>query len=176
MVLERRGVGDAFPPTAAAGRAGNLSLASTSTDNSVSFVAVSDALTPNPTSVDFGGQSMNTTSFARTVTFTNTSSTPITPSGVTTTAGFSVAHNCTSIGPGGSCVAQVFFTPTGEGSITGTLTVASGASTRTVALAGVGERSLVTHYYQSILRARAGLGGKAFWEGERRASWASVRT
>jgi hypothetical protein len=156
-----------LPASAATDGAGNPNFASTSTDNTVTFVAASDALVPNPGSVDFGGQSMNTTSFSRIVTFNNTSSTTITPSSVTASANFSVAHNCTSIGPSGSCSAQVFFTPAVEGAVAGTLTVANGASTRTVPLSGVGERSLVTHYYQSILKREPDAGGKGFWEGER---------
>jgi len=156
-----------IPANAALDGAGNPSFASTSSDNTVAFVAASEALAPNPGSVDFGGQSMNTTSFARTVTFVNTSSTTITPSAVTASASFSVAHNCNSIGPGGSCIAYVTFTPGVEGPVTGTLTVSNGASSRTVPLSGVGERSLVTHYYQSILGREPDGGGKAFWEGER---------
>jgi hypothetical protein len=35
-----------------------------------------------------------------------------------------------------------------------------------VALTGVGEKSLVTHYYRSILRRAPDSGGKAFWESE----------
>lgn len=50
----------------------------------------------------------------------------------------------------------------------GTLTVISNAtnSTNTVALSGTAERSLVTHYYRSILRRTPDAGGKSFWESE----------
>ena len=49
----------------------------------------------------------------------------------------------------------------------GVLAISTPIGSLTVALAGTGERSLVTHYYRSILRRAPDAGGKAFWEGER---------
>jgi hypothetical protein len=155
-----------LPANAAIDLAGNTSLASASADNTVSFVGASEALSADPGSLDFGGQSMNTTAPPRTVTISNESATPITPGSLTTSANFAVTHDCTTIAPGGSCVATVTFTPGVEGPVAGSLLVANGASQLAVSLAGVGERSLVTHYYQSILRRAPDAGGKAFWLGE----------
>ncbi len=45
--------------------------------------------------------------------------------------------------------------------------VGAPAGNVTVPLAGVGERSLVTHYYRAILRRAPDAGGKAFWESEK---------
>jgi hypothetical protein len=119
-----------------------------------------------PASLDFGGQSMNTTSPAQAVTITNTGGASVSVSSVTVSNYFAVTHNCTTLAPAARCTAGVTFTPTAQGSLNGTLTVMSGAGTQTVPLAGTGERSLVTHYYRSILRRAPDAGGKIFWESE----------
>jgi hypothetical protein len=77
-----------------------------------------------------------------------------------------VTHDCGTVAVGASCTATVSFTPTSQGSLAGTLTIASSAGTQTVSLAGTGEKSLVTHYYRSILRRAPDTGGKSFWEAE----------
>jgi hypothetical protein len=48
----------------------------------------------------------------------------------------------------------------------GTLTVQSSAGPLTVSLAGFGERSLVTHYYRSILRRAPDPAGFNYWQSE----------
>jgi hypothetical protein len=60
----------------------------------------------------------------------------------------------------------VTFTPTAQGSLNGTLAVTSNGGSPTVALTGTGEKSLVTHYYRSILRRAPDAGGKPYWESE----------
>jgi hypothetical protein len=69
----------------------------------------------------------------------------------------------------------VTFTPAVAGgallsttSVTGNLTITSNGvgSPNVVSLTGTGEKSLVTHYYRSILRRAPDGGGKAFWESE----------
>src|SRR5206468_3099435 len=44
--------------------------------------------------------------------------------------------------------------------------ISSDAGPLTLALSGMGERSLVTHYYRSILRRAPDQGGHDFWESE----------
>jgi hypothetical protein len=70
--------------------------------------------------------------------------------------------------PGSDLLGGPLLHSTGEGTRTGTLTVTSTApgSPHSVTLTGVGERSLVTHYYRSILRREPDSGGKTFWSGE----------
>lgn len=81
--------------------------------------------------------------------------------------GFALIHNCgSSLAASASCTATVSFTPTAEGAASGTLTLATSAGTKTATLSGVGEKSLVSHYYRSILRRAPDAGGKAFWETE----------
>ena len=129
-----------------------------------------------PQALDFGAQSMGTTSQARSVTFTNTSPSSITVSSVTASdAQFPQANDCTILSPGASCAIQVRFKPAiaagalhATVAVTGTLSIVSTApgAPATVALAGVAEKSLVTHYYRSILRRAPDAPGKAFWQGE----------
>jgi hypothetical protein len=90
----------------------------------------------------------------------------VTVTSVSVSAGFSVTHDCVSLAAGASCSAQVSFTPAAQGALNGSLSVASSAGSTTVALAGTGERSLVTHYYRSILRRAPDAPGKGFWEAE----------
>ncbi len=131
------------------------------------FSASAGALTPNPASLDFGGQSMNTTSPALAMTLTNTGGSALTVSSIAASTYFAVTHNCGTVAAGASCTANVTFTPAAEGALFGTLTVTTSAGAQGFSLAGTGERSLVTHYYRAILRRAPDAGGKAFWPGAR---------
>jgi glucose/arabinose dehydrogenase len=119
-----------------------------------------------PSSVTFGAQSMNTTAPAQLVTFTNTSASPLTVTGAIVTGPFAALQTCSTVASGDSCRVTVTYTPTAEGPQGGTLTLQTSLGPAAVALTGTGERSLVTHYYRSILRRAPDAGGKAFWEGE----------
>jgi len=143
--------------------AGVASPASFSLQNAA---AATQGITASPAPVDFGGQSINTTSPAQAVTLTNTSGAPLTVSSVTVPAGFSVTHNCAALLAGAACTANVTFTPTLKGAVGGFLLATSGAGTTRAIVKGTGELSLVSHYYRSILRRAPDAGGKAFWENE----------
>jgi len=119
-----------------------------------------------PAAVEFGAHSMNTTAPARLVTFTNTSASALTVNGASTTGPFAALHACTTVASGDSCRVTVTYTPTAEGAQGGTLTLQTSLGPAAVTLSGTGERSLVTHYYRSILRRAPDAGGKAFWEAE----------
>ena len=136
-------------------------------------VFVAGNVAASPTALDFGGQSMATTSPAQAVTITNGTGNTVTVNSVTTTSGFDQANNCTTLAAGATCVVNVTFTPAvmavplnGTGAVTGTLTVATTAGTVQASLAGVAEKSFVTHYYRSILQRAPDAGGKAFWFNE----------
>ncbi|HYC36448.1 MAG TPA: DUF4214 domain-containing protein [Usitatibacter sp.] len=126
--------------------------------------------------IDFGAQSMGTTSPVRTVTLTNNGSGPLVVSGVATSSPqFTVAHGCATLQPGGACSLQLAFSPAVAGgalnstaAVAGTLSIASNApgSPHSVALAGNAEKSLVTHYYRAILNRDPDAAGKDYWESE----------
>ncbi len=127
-------------------------------------------LTTALAALDFGAESMNTTTGTRSVTLTNTSAGTVTVTGVTTTAGFAIASStCANavLAPGASCIVALTFTPNADGSVVGSLVVAyAGGGPTYIALNGIGEKSLVTHYYQAILRRDPDAPGKSFWSGE----------
>jgi DNA-binding beta-propeller fold protein YncE len=130
------------------------------------------------TSIDFGGQSMNTTSPAETVTVTNSGSGTLSISGVAITGSgsgqFAQANDCTSVAPSATCTISVTFTPAiiagaalnSATPVSATLTISSNAASSpdAVSLAGNAEKSLVSHFYRSILRRAPDDGGKAFWQ------------
>jgi len=125
----------------------------------------------DPDAVAFGGQSMLTRSLRRTVTITNVTGAPLTIAGFVATAPFSVfGDNCGMLPGllkvGHSCEVQLAFTPPGEGPFDGTLTIASSAGSLVVPLSGIGERSLVVHYYGAILNRYPEPDGKLYWNSE----------
>jgi len=134
------------------------------------------AATTAPSALGFGGQSMGTTAPAQAVTFTNDGATSITVSAVAVSdPQFAQTNNCNTLASGASCTINVTITPTPTGgallsttSVSGNLTITSNGvgSPNVVSLTGTGEKSLVTHYYRSILRRAPDGGGKAFWESE----------
>ena len=123
----------------------------------------------SPERIDFGGQSMNTTSPARTVTITNLSGSSLTLQSVSVAPGdpYAVtAHDCTTLAALATCSVSLTFTPRGAGFAPGVLTLTGASAAIAVSLDGTGERSLVQHYYQSILRRAPDASGRAFWEAE----------
>ncbi|MFJ4844522.1 carbohydrate-binding protein [Streptomyces sp. NPDC088733] len=113
--------------------------------NSFTFTAADGSppatLSASPTSLAFGGQALNTTSAAQSVTVTNTGGTAASISSVTAGGDFARTSTCgTSIAAGASCTIGITFTPTATGTRTGTVTVTSNAanSPTTIALSGTG--------------------------------------
>jgi DNA-binding beta-propeller fold protein YncE len=126
-------------------------------------------------SLAFGGQSMGTTSPPQAVTVTNIGSGTLAISDVAASAQFAQTHNCASLTEGATCTIQVTFNPAAAAgpvnstvAVAGTLTVTSNGtgSPNSLSLAGTAEKSLVTHYYRSILGRAPDGGGKAFWSNE----------
>jgi hypothetical protein len=111
---------------------------------------------------------MNTTSPALVARFTNSGASAVTVSAVTAPAGFVVgAHDCGTLAAGAGCNVPVHFTPHVEGAFDGLLAVShTGGGPAVARLAGMGERSLVTHYYRSILRRAGDAGGYDYWSSE----------
>jgi hypothetical protein len=158
-------------------QAGNANYeAAPTAQRSFTISVVPTTLSLSTTSIDFGGQSMGTTSPALSVVVTNTGAAPLLISAVTASdPQFVIAHNCANVQPSASCPIQVTFTPTPAAGplnstvpAAATLSITSSAtgSPHAVTLAGTAEKSLVTHYYHAILRRSPDAGGKAFWTGE----------
>jgi N-acetylneuraminic acid mutarotase len=157
--------------------AGASSAAGVSATSAERFQVASPlSLQVQPASVDFGGQSMGTRSPVATVTLTNSGTSALSISSITSSnSQFPIAHACTNLSPAASCAVQVAFAPAIAGgalnsttAVVGSLSISSNApgSPHAVALSGTAEKSLVTHYYRSILRRAPDSGGKAFWSGE----------
>lgn len=94
-----------------------------------------------PTSVDFGGQTINTTSSPQQVTISNTSSSPVAMTSESVTGPFAIQTNTcsSSLAANTGCTLAIVFAPTQTGSASGVLTVATAQGTQTVSLSGTGE-------------------------------------
>jgi len=100
------------------------------------------SLTVSSSSFAFGNQTTGTSSAARTVTVTDSGSTPVDLDNVQATGAFSETDNCggTVLNPGASCTVNVVFSPSSAGAQSGTLTIASLAANNPlhVSLSGTG--------------------------------------
>ena len=143
-----------FRPTAAGVRTATLSIAHNAAASPTTVVlSGTGTATPQPgislsaASLSFGTISVGQKSAVQTDTLTNTGQAPLTLATLTlagAAAGdFALSGDCTSgatLAPGSSCGMQMAFAPTGVGTRSGTLTVASNASngSQTVSLSGSG--------------------------------------
>ena len=115
------------------------------TNNTASVSAtVSCAVTlvANPGTVTFGPQTVGVPSAAQSITVTGTNGALI--SNISASGDFTQSNNCSAALSGTSCTIEVTFTPGSEGSLTGTLTIISSASSSptTVTLSGTGTNSV----------------------------------
>jgi len=96
----------------------------------------------SPTSLTFGNQAVATTSFAKSITLTNTGTIALAISSVAISGDFAVSANTcgTSLAVGAKCTIKVTFKPTQVGPASGTLTLTDNAndSPQTVSLSGTG--------------------------------------
>ena len=137
----------AFTPTATGTRTGTLTI----TDDALNGSPQTASLTGTgvaalaalfPSSLTFANQNVNTTSTTQPVTLTNSGTSTLNISSISTSGDFSQTNNCgTSLAAGASCTLNVAFTPTATGTRTGTLTIADNASNgspQTASLSGTG--------------------------------------
>ena len=98
------------------------------------------ALSLTPASLDFGNQSIGTTSAGLTATLTNTGGSNASFLPPSVTGDFTIASlTCgSSLAPGASCTITVTFTPTALGARAGTLTIANFINPAASALTGTG--------------------------------------
>ena len=92
-------------------------------------------------SVSFANQAIGTSSATQTVTLTNSGQANLTGVSITVAGDFSQTNTCgTSVATGANCTISVTFSPTTNGTRTGTLSIADSAtgSPQTVSLVGIG--------------------------------------
>jgi hypothetical protein len=134
-----------FTPTVVGGQSGTLTI----TDNAsgsphtvaLNGIGLGAVATLSATSLNFGNQTVGSTSAAQTLSLTNSGNAPMTISNITPSGDFAETHTCgASLPATASCTLSVTFTPTAAGSRTGALTIADNApgSPHTVTLAGTG--------------------------------------
>ena len=124
-------------------------------------------LAASPPALDFGGVSMGTAALPQTVTVSNPGAALVAVTAIAAPPFAAIAGDCATVPAGGSCQLSIRFAPNSEGPRAGLVAISySGGGPTTIAVAGTGERSLVTHYYRSVLRRAPDEPGKAFWANE----------
>jgi Beta-propeller repeat/Abnormal spindle-like microcephaly-assoc'd, ASPM-SPD-2-Hydin len=130
-------------------KAGNLQTAfgGGADDAFVVKVVPAPAVTLNPTSLNFPGQKVGTTSASQPVTLTNMGDGPLAISSIATSGDFGQTNTCgASVAAGSNCTINVTVTPTATGALAGTLTVTDDAasSPQTASLTGIGTAPAVS--------------------------------
>jgi Domain of unknown function DUF11/Outer membrane protein beta-barrel domain/Bacterial lectin len=115
------------------------------TNNSASVsstISCAVTLVANPGTVSFGPQTVGVPSAAQSITVTGTNGALI--SKISTSGDFTQSNDCSAALNGTSCTIEVRFAPGSEGSLSGTLTIASSASSSPtiVLLSGTGTNSV----------------------------------
>ena len=134
-----------FTPTVAGSRTGSLAINSSVGNSTVALsgngTAPGAVIAASPSTLTFAGTVVGNTSGAQTVQLTNTGTVAATISAITTSGDFARTTTCGStLAVNASCSVGVTFTPTVQGSRSGTLTVTGNAnnSPTTVSLSGSG--------------------------------------
>jgi hypothetical protein len=128
-----------FTPSAAGARSALLTFVDNATGSpqtipvSGTGVSTSPGISLNPTSLDFGQQTLSTTSTARSIIVTNTGSGTLTISSVVASGDFAATTvpvtNCGgSLASLATCSVNITFTPTATGGRSGTLTITDNAA------------------------------------------------
>ena len=134
-----------FKPTAATAYSGAISIATNGASaGTVSWTGTGavPTYTLSPTSLSFGAVPVNTASSAQSYTLKNSGAVPLVIGATTVPSGATlVSDTCsnTTLAVGASCTGSVKITPTSTTSYSGTLSIASNASTTaTISLTGYG--------------------------------------
>jgi Family of unknown function (DUF6519)/Abnormal spindle-like microcephaly-assoc'd, ASPM-SPD-2-Hydin len=138
-----------FDPTAVGTRTAQINISESADSTPLGISLTGTGIQPqvsfSPTTVPaFPATIVGATSAAQTVTLTNSGTSQLTISAISTTGNFSQTSTCVSSGgsgtlqPGAQCAIQVKFSPTAAGSLTGTLVITHNApgSPLTIGLSG----------------------------------------
>ncbi len=135
----------AFAPTRTGTETGTLTVADAIRNQTVSLRGTGQAppgVSATPTSINFGGYAIGTTSSPQIVTVTNSGGLALANLSAAITSGFAIAANqCPAIlAAGAACPLSLTFSPGAAGSVSGTLTLSADnlAKPLTVALTGSG--------------------------------------
>jgi len=124
-------------------------------------------VTLSPSSLNFGNQTVGTTSSPQAVTLTNSQSVSLSITSITTSGDYAQTNNCgTSLAANSSCTINVTFTPTTSGTRTGTLTVNDNGpgNPHTASLTGTGVTGgggQVATYDSTLKAPKCGLVGSS---------------
>jgi hypothetical protein len=138
-----------FTPSGSGARTANLSIYLIdiySVDVALSGTGAGPAVSVNPTSWDFGNQTVGVTSGVKSFTLTNSGTQSLTLGTLSVTGtnanNFALSgNNCTNnltIAAAGTCTFGVTFTPSSTGLKSGSVSIPSNAATATVSLSGTG--------------------------------------
>jgi DNA-binding beta-propeller fold protein YncE len=155
------------PPLALAiGAGGHLYIAAADLDR-VYRVTLAGIMASPPV-LTMSGRLPGTTSLPVPVLLTQLGASPATINSITPPANFAVSHDCgATLAAFTTCTASVTFTPPSVATFTGNVDVNASVVAQDFSVEGAGETTLVTHYYESILRRPPDSGGKPFWDSER---------
>ena len=118
-----------FTPVANGAVTGTLTVTDNATGSpqTVSLSGVGSIVSLTPASVNFGSQSVGTTSPAQVITLTNVGEAPVHISAVTiqgtNPADFAETNNCSAVNAGATCTINVTFSPLATGTFSGTVNV-----------------------------------------------------
>ena len=136
-----------FAPSATGDRTASLVVTNSSADGTqrlpLTGTGINPAVSLSPSSLDFGGEVVGTTSQPKTITVANTGTTSLTVRDATASGDFAAdATMCTAqpVPPGQACTISVTFSPTATGTRSSSLTITSNAASSpdTVQLTGTG--------------------------------------
>jgi photosystem II stability/assembly factor-like uncharacterized protein len=150
-----------FTPTTFGPRGGGIAIsdnASTGTSQTIGLSGggFSGAVSLSPSNLSFGTQVVGTTSAPQAVTVTNTSSAPLTITGLSRPLDFSVTNNCPAqpgtLAGGASCTISISFSPTFMGTATEQVTLTDSAtdSPQSITMTGSSIQAVVTFTPSSL--------------------------
>jgi hypothetical protein len=147
-----------FTPTAGGTRTGSMLISDNSSGGPQTIGLTGTGVGPvaqlSTPSLTFANQSVGSAGPAQIVTLTNTGNVVLNITSIVASGDFAAPNNCgSSLSGGGSCAINVTFTPTSNGTRTGSLTITDNSynSPQTVALSGESIQAIALNLHQISL-------------------------